>query len=222
MEDILETLSERDRRIIRESGYDENGASSWDSRTVGETPVVLVIDMQRFIVGDDEPIFDAIQKHQLAMGDVAWEAIDHIEPFLETARANDVPVMYTRIVPDETDLPAEALEIADPVAPEPTEPVIEKSYTSSFFGTDLASRLVRRGADTVVVVGNVTSGCVRATAIDAVQHGFNVVLPRECLFDRLEISHRVALLEIWMKYGNVAPREEVESYLEDPTQGISP
>lgn len=220
MEDILETLSERDRRIVRESGYEAGGASSWDSREVGDAPVVLVIDMQRFIVGDDEPIFDAIADHQLAMGEVAWDAIDHIEPFLDDARDEDVPVVYTKIVPDETDLPAEALEIVDPIAPDPSEPVVEKSYTSSFFGTDLASRLVRRGVDTVVVVGNVTSGCVRATVIDAVQHGFDVVVPRECVFDRLELSHRVALLEIWMKYGNVAPREAVASYLADPARGI--
>lgn len=220
MEDILESLPERDRRIVRESGYEDGGASSWDSREVGNDPAVLVIDMQRFIVGDDEPILDAIQKHQLATGEVAWDAIDHVEPFLDTARSNDVPVLYTKIVPDETDLPDEALEIVDPIAPEPSESVIEKSYTSSFFGTDLASRLVRQGTDTVAIVGNVTSGCVRATAIDAVQHGFDVVLPRECVFDRLEISHRIALLEIWMKYGNVARRDAVESYLADPTQGI--
>lgn len=221
MEYILETLSERDRRIIRESGYDENGASSWDSRSVGDSPAVVVIDMQRFIVGDDEPILDAIEDHQLAIGEDAWDAIDHIEPFLETARSNEVPVLYTRIVPDETDLSADALEIVDPLAPDESEPVIEKSYTSSFFGTDLSSRLVRHGVDTVVLVGNVTSGCVRATAIDAVQYGFDVVLPRECVFDRLEMSHRIALLEIWMKYGNVTSQERVESYLEVPEQGLA-
>lgn len=220
MEELLKPLSDRDRRVIEESGYVENGASSWDSRSVGDTPVVLVIDMQQFIVGDDASIFEAIQDHQLAIGEVAWDAMDAMEPLLETARDNNVPVMYTRILPEDSKLSEDAFEIADPVRPEPSEPVIDKSYTSAFFGTDLNSRLVRKGADTVILVGNVTSGCVRATAIDAVQNGYNVVLPEECVFDRLDLSHRVALLEIWLKYGNVTSRKRTVEYLSNPENGL--
>lgn len=220
MEELLKTLSERDRRVVEESGYVENGASSWDSRSVGDTPVVLVIDMQRFIVGDDAPIFEEIQEHQLAIGEDAWDAMEAMAPLLETARENDVPVMYTRIVPNNSEPPEDAFEIADPVQPKSTEPVIDKSYTSALFGTDLISRLVKKGADTVVIVGNVTSGCVRATATDAVQNGYNVVLPKECVFDRLEISHRIALLEIWLKYGNVASRDQAVQYLSHPQDGL--
>lgn len=220
MEELLSPLFDRDRRVLEESGYLENGASSWDSRSVGDTPVVLVIDMQRFIVGDDAPIIEEIQDHQLAIGEDAWDAMHAMEPLLETARENDVPVMYTWIVPEDSELSDDAFEIADPVRPEPTEPVIDKSYTSAFFGTDLISRLVRKGADTVVLVGNVTSGCVRATVIDAVQNGYNVVLPEECVFDRLELSHRVALLEIWLKYGNVTSHERAMQYLSNPENGL--
>lgn len=220
MEDLLKPLSDRDRRVLEESGYVENGASSWDSRSVGNTPVVVVIDMQQFIVGDDVPIFEAVQDHQLAIGEDAWDAMDAMEPLLETARDNDVPVMYTRILPADSGLSEDAFEIANPVQPEPSEPVIDKSYTSAFFGTDLISRLVRKGADTVVLVGNVTSGCVRATAIDAVQNGYNVVLPEECVFDRLDLSHRIALLEIWLKYGNVTSRERAMQYLANPENGL--
>lgn len=220
MENILESLPERDRRIIKESGYDKNGASSWDSRNVGDSPAVVVVDMQRFIIGEERPIFDVIQDHQLAIGEKAWEALDPIEAVLNAARTSDLPIMYTRIVPDETNLSEDELKVVDQISPEPPDPVIEKTYTSSFFGTDLATRLVRHGIDTVVIVGNVTSGCIRATAIDAIQHGFNVVLPRDCVFDRIEISHRIALLEIWLKYGSVASREQVEEYLQDPAGGM--
>jgi len=73
--------------------------------------------------------------------------------------------------------------------------VINKSYASAFYGTDLLSRLVRGGHDSVIIVGNSTSGCVRATAIDAQQNGFNVVLPQECVFDRIEASHKIALMD---------------------------
>lgn len=208
-------LTERDERVISKAGYDQGGASSWETRQLGDSPLVLVVDMQRLIVGDDEPILDAVESHRTAMGEIAWDAIDRIAPFLSTARDHDVPVAYTRLVPAAYDDPDhEDLEIVDPVAPEPGDPVIDKSYASAFYGTDLVSRLVRRDVDTLVVVGNSTSGCVRATVVDAQQRGFDVALPQECLFDRIEASHKIALLDMWMKYASVLEREEVEAYFE--------
>jgi nicotinamidase-related amidase len=207
-------LTERDKRVIRKAGYDEAGASSWDSRGLGTDPAVLVIDMQRLVVGENEPILDAIEDYRTAMGEVAWDAIDHIAPFLEFAREEGLPVMYTRVVPSSYDDPDHPdLDIVEPVAPEEGEVVIDKSYASAFYGTDLLSRLVRGGHDSVIVVGNSTSGCVRATSIDAQQNGFDVLLPQECLFDRIEASHKIALLDLWMKYAEVLEREEVEAYV---------
>jgi nicotinamidase-related amidase len=209
-------LTERDKEVISKAGYDEGGAASWDSRGLGDNPVVLCIDMQRLIVGEDVPILEAVEDYQTAMGEIAWDAIDDIAPFLDVARDNDVPVMYTRVVPTSYDDPDHRdLDIVDPVAPEPGETVIDKSYASAFYGTDLLSRLVRQDVDTVVIVGNSTSGCVRATVVDAQQHGFDVVLPQECLFDRIEASHKIGLLDMWMKYGHVIEREAAEDYLEE-------
>jgi nicotinamidase-related amidase len=212
-------LTERDRQVIAKAGYDEAGASSWDSRGLGTDPLVLVIDVQRLVVGADEPILDAIEDYRTAMGELAWDAIEEIGPFLDFAREHDLPVAYTRVVPtsyDDSD--HEDLDIVEPVAPEPGETVIDKSYASAFYGTDLLSRLVRGGHDSVIVVGNSTSGCVRATSIDAQQNGFDVILPQECLFDRIEASHKVALLDLWMKYAEVLEREEVEAYVEEITE----
>lgn len=212
-------LTDRDKEVISEAGYDEAGASSWESRGLGDDPVVLVIDMQRLVVGEDEPILDAIDDYRTAMGEIAWDAIDHIAPFLEFARERGLPVTYTRVLPSSYDDPDhEDLAIVDPVAPEPGEAVVDKSYASAFYGTDLLSRLVRGNHDAVIVVGNSTSGCVRATAIDAQQHGFDVVLPQECLFDRIQASHKVALLDLWMKYAEVLERDEVEEYVERITE----
>lgn len=209
-------LTERDRQVISKAGYDESGASSWDSRGLGTDPLVLVIDMQRLVVGEDEPILDAIEEYRTAMGAVAWEAIEEIEPFLDFAREQGLPVAYTRVVPSSYDDPNhEDLAIVEPIAPEPGETVIDKSYASAFYGTDLLSRLVRGGHDSVIVVGNSTSGCVRATTIDAQQNGFEVILPQECLFDRIEASHKIALLDLWMKYAEVLERTEVEAYVEE-------
>jgi nicotinamidase-related amidase len=170
--------------------------------------------MQRLVVGENEPILDAIEDYRTAMGEVAWNAIDHISPFLEFVREEGLPVMYTRVIPSSYDDPDHPdLDIVEPVAPEEGETVIDKSYASAFYGTDLLSRLVRGGHDSVIVVGNSTSGCVRATSIDAQQNGFDVLLPQECLFDRIEASHKVALLDLWMKYAEVLEREEVEAYV---------
>lgn len=209
-------LSEQDREVIEKAGYAESGASSWDSRGTGTNPMVLVIDMQRLVVGEDVPILEAIEEYRTAMGEIAWDAIDHIKPFLSRARELGISVTYTRVVPSSYDDPDhDDLAIVDPVAPKPGETVIDKSYASAFYGTDLLSRLVRGGHDSVVIVGNSTSGCVRATAIDAQQNGFDVLLPQECLFDRIEASHKVALLDLWMKYAEVLEREEIEAYLEE-------
>lgn len=212
-------LTERDRQVISKAGYDESGASSWDSRGLGTDPLVLVIDMQRLVVGEDEPILDAIEEYRTAMGAVAWDAIGEIEPFLDFARERGLPVAYTRVIPSSYDNPDhEDLAIVEPIAPEPGETVIDKSYASAFYGTDLLSRLVRGGHDSVIVVGNSTSGCVRATTIDAQQNGFEVILPQECLFDRIEASHKIALLDLWMKYAEVLERTEVEAYVEEVTK----
>jgi len=207
-------LTERDEQVIIETGYDREGASSWESRGTGTDPIVLVIDMQRLIVGKNVHILNAVQDYRTAMGEVAWDAIEHIAPFLEFVREQGLPVMYTRVVPTSYDDPHhEDLDIVDPVAPEEGETVIDKSYASAFYGTDLLARLVRGGHDSVIIVGNSTSGCVRATTIDAQQHGFDVILPQECTFDRIEASHKVGLLDMWMKYAEVLEREEVEEYV---------
>ncbi|MFP8888380.1 isochorismatase family protein [Natrialbaceae archaeon A-CW2] len=208
-------LSEQDKQVIQKAGYDSEGASSWESRGTGENPMVLVIDVQQLIVGENVPILEAVEEYRTAMGEIAWDAIEHIQSFLSFARERDIPVTYTRVVPTSYDDPNhEDLAIVDPVAPEPEDTVIDKSYASAFYGTDLLSRLVRDDVDTLVIVGNSTSGCVRATTVDAQQHGFDVVLPQECIFDRIEASHKIGLLDMWMKYAEVLETAEVETYLE--------
>lgn len=208
-------LTEQDKQVIQKAGYDKEGASSWESRGMGDSPVVMVIDMQRLIVGDDVPILEAVEDYRTAMGSIAWDAIEYIQDFLAFARERDLPVMYTRVVPTSYDDPDHPdLDIVDPVAPEPNDTVIDKSYASAFYGTDLLSRLIRQDADTVIIIGNSTSGCVRATAVDAQQNGFDVVLPQECLFDRIEASHKIGLLDLWMKYAEVLELDEVKALVD--------
>lgn len=208
-------LSEQDKQVIEKAGYDKDGASSWESRGAGENPMILVIDVQRLTVGENVPILDAVEEYRTAMGEIAWSAIDRIVDFLAFVRENDIPVAYTRVIPSSYQNPDhEDLAIIDAVAPESSETVIDKTYASAFYGTDLLSRMVRNDIDTLVIVGNSTSGCVRATTVDAQQNGFDVVLPQECLFDRIEASHKIGLLDLWMKYAEVLETNEVEAYLQ--------
>lgn len=95
----------------------------------------------------------------------------------------------------------------------PGELLIKKKYASAFFGTDLASLLATQGVDTLIVAGCTTSGCVRATVVDALQHGFRAIVPRETVGDRLASAHEASLFDIDMKYGDVAGLEETVNRL---------
>ncbi|HEY0285516.1 MAG TPA: N-carbamoylsarcosine amidohydrolase [Pseudomonas sp.] len=99
------------------------------------------------------------------------------------------------------------------VMPTADEVVISKQYASSFFGTSLASLLHVQGIDTVVLAGCSTSGCIRATAVDAVQHGFRTIVVRECVGDRHPAPHQANLFDIDSKYGDVVPKQEALDYL---------
>jgi len=91
--------------------------------------------------------------------------------------------------------------------------VITKTKPSAFFGTPLASILTYLGIDTIVLGGMVTSGCVRATVIDAFSHNYRVIVPLECVADRSPTSHEVNLFDIDMKYADVLPLAEVLAHL---------
>jgi nicotinamidase-related amidase len=99
----------------------------------------------------------------------------------------------------------------------PAETLIEKQFASAFFGTPLASRLTTRGIDTVVVAGVTTSGCVRATAVDALQNGFRTIVARECVGDRAPGPHEANLLDIDGKYGDVVALADVLAHLAPAT-----
>jgi maleamate amidohydrolase len=102
-----------------------------------------------------------------------------------------------------------------PATPRPRdgEVVITKQYASAFFGTSLASTLTAMGVDTVVIVGLSTSGCVRASAVDALQHGFVPIVVREAVGDRDPRPHDANLFDLDAKYADVRDEDEVIAYL---------
>jgi maleamate amidohydrolase len=94
-----------------------------------------------------------------------------------------------------------------------TDSLLVKKYASCFFGTGLASRLMNLRADTLIITGCTTSGCVRATAVDAVQSGFSVLVPRQCVGDRAQGPHEANLFDIQAKYGDVIELDDAMGYL---------
>lgn len=224
-------IPESEQAIYRAAGYGQRG--TWGTR-----PALLVVDVNYNFAGDrPEPILESIKRFRNSCGEAAWRTIPKIAELLERARKTRVPVFFTtqgyRLDPlgvgswgqknaRATEVSEEAnrigTEIVRELAPLPEEVVIRKEKPSAFFGTALASHLIGRGVDTVIVSGCVTSGCVRATAVDAFSHNYRVVVVADCVFDRAETVQRLHLFDLAMKYADVVPLAEVAAYLE----GVGP
>jgi maleamate amidohydrolase len=200
---------------------EQNYAGVFDGKVgFGTRPAVVVIDFTRAYTTPSSPFF--------AEGVV--RAVAATVPLLEAARAARVPVIHTKVIyhPSGADggwfvrkvpslrrmVAGEPLAEIDPaVAPLPEEVVIAKQYPSPFFGTPLAPMLAALGVDTLILAGCSTSGCVRAGALDGLQHGYRVIVPRECVGDRHDGPHEANLFDINAKYGDVVGREEAIGYL---------
>lgn len=189
------------------------------SLTPGRRPAVLAVDMMRAYFEPGSPFCLPEEACLDAAGEV-----------LATAREAGVPVVHTlvRFGPGGVDggvflqkVPALRLLIGDSllgrlmpqVAPLPGETVVVKQYASAFFGTSLASTLQSLQVDTVVILGVSTSGCIRATAVDALQHGFVPLVVREAVGDREPAVHEASLYDLQAKYAEVVPLADATAYL---------
>jgi nicotinamidase-related amidase len=216
-----------DRKVFEAAGFGEKG-------DLGKRPAVLVVDVIYNTVGErPEPILESIKKYRLSCGERGWEAISCIRELLEAARAQSIPILYStnatrrdgvdlgrwaaknrRAREDATKENSEfGYQIVQEVAPEPQDVIIHKLKPSIFFGTPLISILRTLDVDTLLVTGVTTSGCIRATVIDAFSYEFKVAVVEECVYDRGEASHAMNLFDINAKYGDVIPLEEAKAYL---------
>jgi maleamate amidohydrolase len=196
--------------------------AGWGGRVgFGERPALIVVDMYRAFVDPAYPFAAAN----------ARETVEPIARLIAAFRASGRPVFFStgKVEPltaargrwkvrATTDSPLmlspAAYEIWPALEPRVDESVVVKTYPSAFFGTTLASQLVYHQVDTLVVVGTVTSGCVRGTCLDAFNFNYRVIVPEECVCDRGDVSHKVALFEIHMKYGDVVPLADVLEHVE--------
>jgi nicotinamidase-related amidase len=188
----------------------------------GRRPALLVIDVQYRSVGDRPmPIRDAIKQYPTSCGEVGWHAIAHIAELVRLFREKERPVIFPHVarkvgqdqgafsakIPGIMRIPSEGYDFVREVAPEPGELLLPKTQASAFFGTPLATYLIGAGVDSLVVTGCTTSGCVRASVVDACALNFKSIVPSDAVYDRSPTSHAVNLFDIASKYADVMPTQ---------------
>ncbi len=224
-------------RVIPATDLEVHAAAGYGKPLgLGTHPAALLIDLNyRFLGRRPEPILRSVALWPKSSGERGWTAVAHVRRLLSLSRAADIPVIYTTGQGDRPRGPqflksrqhgeappqADDLAIVAEIAPAPGDLVLAKPGPSAFFGTALLAHLIQRGIDTLLVAGCTTSGCVRATVVDAASYGFRVSVVEECVFDRFEISHHVALFDLNAKYADVMSLAEVERYLENLSREVS-
>jgi maleamate amidohydrolase len=199
--------------------YVADGPESWRVPSPGKRPALVLVDVQENVFGPNVPLAEAVRVSRITIGERAHRALPHIERLLAHARASGWPVLFTCLVPDGARSTDQRYSIRASLSPRPSEDLLEKIRASAFFGTGLTRRLRAAQVDTLVVAGCTTSGCVRATAVDAQQLGLAVVVPYDAVFDRFELSHRIALFDLWLKYAVVSSTDAVVGAAASTTSG---
>jgi maleamate amidohydrolase len=203
--------------------------AGWGRRTPrGARPAILVVDLSR---GFTEPEFPT--------GADLTEVVVATSELVEAAHAAGAPVIFTTIAYEEADLDggtawlrkapgmgilragSEMVDLDPRLPRQAKDSVVVKKGPSAFFGTDVGASFAARGVDTVIVCGATTSGCVRASVVDAVQYGFTVLVPRACVGDRAAGPHEANLFDIDSKYGDVIDLDDAIAYVADPAAEVA-
>lgn len=210
-------ISENEQKAYRAAGFGRPTG-------FGKRPALLIIDVQYRTVGTKRmPFWEAIKEFPTSCGEVAWDAVGNIARLLAVFRENGWPVLYPYVSPKQgfdagrlsdkvpaiMGIAAKGYEFVAEIAPTEKDILVPKKHPSAFFGTPLASYLINTGADTLVVTGCSTSGCVRGTVVDGFAYNFRVMVPQDAVFDRSEVSHAVNLFDMSEKYADVMPTEDI-------------
>jgi maleamate amidohydrolase len=215
-------VTEEDMQVYRAAGLGQ-------PTFLGKRAGLLVIDMQYRTVGESSrPILESINEYATSCGEFGWRAVPHVAKLIGVFRRHGLPVIFPHVAPKGTHdegrfadkvpnvmkIPPRGYEFVREVAPQPGDICIPKFHASAFFGTPLASYLVDLELDSLVVTGCTTSGCVRATVVDAASLNYRVVVPEECVYDRSTVSHAVNLFDMASKYAEVMPVRELMEVLD--------
>lgn len=219
MKDWMKLIPECELATYKKAGF-------WGDLQLGNRPALIVVDVTLGFTGSKSLTLDqAIQEFHTACGPVSWQTMPRIARLIGLFRTQGMPIVFTRSALDDTvfagkatkskrgkvppgfnDFPAE-------ITPREGEWVLEKTKASGFFNTPLTTYLVKHGIDTVVICGVSTSGCVRATTVDAFSHGYTTFVIDDCCFDRSEFAHAANLFDMSAKYASVVSLTELKSLL---------
>lgn len=216
-------LTDRDRRVFAVSGYGQR-------RGLVAPAALLVIDLTFDFIGDrPEEILSSIRRFPNSCGRAGWDAAERLVPVLAAARESGQLVVYTARSNAHLELerlswgakqhasaapqPTAEIQFPEPIRPRDDDVFIEKTKPSAFFDTPLIEYLVANGVRQVICCGATTSGCVRASVVDAFSYGFNVAVIGECTADRGELSHATSLFDMSQKYADVISADEAIEHL---------
>lgn len=228
-------LTPRDREIFSAAGYGQ-------PQGFGKRPALVIIDVNYNFCGDrPEPILESVKRWPNSCGEDAWAALPHIRSLIDVARGKGLPVIYTTggfradgwdygswrwknsRIKDSLPQPKRNIDgdaIMAEIAPAPQDIVIPKQKPSAFYGTPLRSFLTLLEADSLIICGTTTSGCVRATVLDAFSDNYRVTVAEEGCFDRAQSSHAINLMDIQAKYADVRPAAEIAAHLKTLPDGM--
>ncbi len=197
---------------------------------VGRNPAVLAIDLyNKAYQGGARPVREVNRLYPGSCGIQAWNALEPTRQLLAAARRAGIPVSYTTRHADTGGVDSthrrkgreseELYHIKGELAPAPGDLVIYKERASGFFGTPLVAHLRMLGVESLIICGESTSGCVRASTVDAYSYGFHNVVVEECTYDRSLLSHKVNLFDLHHKYADVMHVDEVIAHLDGLARG---
>jgi len=215
-------IGEEEQRAYRAAGFGRPSG-------LGVRPALLIIDVQYRTVGTTpQPFWEAIKEFPTSCGETAWHAVANIQKLLAVFRAKNWPVLYPHVAPKKAaeggrlaekvpaimNIPAHGYDFVKEVAPRDGDVLLPKKHPSAFFGTALASHLIDLQADTLIVTGCTTSGCVRGSVVDAFSLNFKVMVPQDAVYDRSQVSHAVNLFDMSEKYADVGTTDSVIASLQ--------
>ncbi|MEI9476469.1 MAG: isochorismatase family protein [Deltaproteobacteria bacterium] len=220
-----EIFPEGDRKILEKAGFAAK-------QPFGRNPALLIIDVNRSFLGfrkgeEAGSTLQAAEGYKVSCGEAGWKALTNIQRLLEHCRKKGILIVFTTgdavmkkwcgSVTKRSDptgpIDLDAEEIPPPITPLSSEVVVYKPKASAFFDTPLARLLRERKVDCLLITGVSTSGCVRASVVDAFSTGFPCFVVEECTFDRFHLSHLVNLFDMNAKYADVITLDEAMHYV---------
>jgi nicotinamidase-related amidase len=223
VKDWMKQIPEGELKIYRRAGF---GAES----QFGRKAALVVVDVTYGFTGSEGLTLEqAIDEFSTACGPVSWEAVPRIAGLISLFRERGLPIVFTRSDLSATPFTGKATkskrkgapnprfnEFPDAVTPLETEWVLAKTRASCFFQTPLTAYLIQQGIDTLVICGVSTSGCVRASAVDAFSNGFTTFVVDDCCFDRSQFAHAANLFDLAAKYASVVSLDEMAGLMAPP------